>query len=200
MKVENMKPKLTLKTWLGLAFIAAVIFTQIIPARAQTTVPNQLIVPLGYCQLTAAQLPTAVGLTSCIRASFTGTGSGTNLTVSAVTGIIKAGDNVTGTGVPAGTKILSQTSDTAGGAGVYVTSNATTSSGASLTSGGIPTNATMAYLTAATAAVSYRDDGGVPTASVGISIPAGGGIFYAGTLSTLQFISATGILNVAFYR
>lgn len=69
-----------------------------------------------------------------IGASFTGTGSGTNLTASAVTGEIKPGDRINGTGVPAGTNIVSQSSGTPGGAGVYVTSAATTSSGASLTS------------------------------------------------------------------
>jgi hypothetical protein len=66
-------------------------------------------------------------------ASFTGTGSGTNLTVSAVTGKIEVGNTIAGTGVPAGTKIVSQTSGTPGGAGVYVTSGATTSSAAALT-------------------------------------------------------------------
>jgi hypothetical protein len=66
-------------------------------------------------------------------ASFTGNGSGTNLTTSAVTGTIGIGDLVAGTGVPSATYIVSQTSGVAGGAGVYVTSNATTSSGASLT-------------------------------------------------------------------
>ncbi len=65
------------------------------------------------------------------RATFTGTGSGTNLTTSAVSGLIRPGDLVTGTGAPAGTKIVSGPAD--GGAGVYVTSGATTSSGASLT-------------------------------------------------------------------
>lgn len=66
------------------------------------------------------------------NASFTGTGAGTNLTASAVTGTIAVGQVVTGTGVPANTLIVSQSSGTPGGAGVYVTSNATTSSGASL--------------------------------------------------------------------
>ena len=66
-------------------------------------------------------------------ASFTGTGSGTNLTVTGVTGTIASGFLVTGTGVPASTTIVSQSSGTPGGAGVYVTSQATTSSGASLT-------------------------------------------------------------------
>jgi hypothetical protein len=66
-------------------------------------------------------------------ASFTGTGSGTNLTAASVTGNIKVGAVVDGTGVPAGTVIVSQTSGTPGGAGVYVTNNSTTSSSASLT-------------------------------------------------------------------
>lgn len=66
-------------------------------------------------------------------ATFTGTGSGANLTASSVTGLIGVGDLVTGTGVPGGTTIVSQTSGTPGGAGVYVTSGATTASGAALT-------------------------------------------------------------------
>lgn len=69
-----------------------------------------------------------------VGASFTGTGSGTNLTVTAVSGVIipASGEILVGTGVPANTTILSQTSGTPGGAGVYVTNNATTSSGAAL--------------------------------------------------------------------
>lgn len=61
-------------------------------------------------------------------ATFTGSGSGTNLTASSVTGTIGVGMYVSGTGVPAGTKIVSQISGTTGGAGVYQTSHATTSS------------------------------------------------------------------------
>lgn len=71
-----------------------------------------------------------------LDASFTGTGSGTNLTVSAVAnGVINIGSIVLGTGVPVGTTILSQTSGVTGQTGVYVTSNPTTSSGAALTAG-----------------------------------------------------------------
>jgi hypothetical protein len=69
-----------------------------------------------------------------VGASFTGTGAGTNLTVTAVTGVIAAGDRVNGTGVPANTNIVSQTSGVPGGAGVYVTNNATTSAANALTS------------------------------------------------------------------
>lgn len=67
-------------------------------------------------------------------ATFTASGSGTNLTVSVVaTGSIAPGDVISGSGVPGGTTIISQTSGPAGGAGVYVTSGATTASSAALT-------------------------------------------------------------------
>jgi hypothetical protein len=72
-------------------------------------------------------------------ATFTGSGSGTNLTVSAVTGLIDIGDVISGAGVPAGTTIVSQTSGPAGGAGVYVTSVSTTASAAALTANAIIT-------------------------------------------------------------
>lgn len=76
-----------------------------------------------------------------VGAIFTGSGSGTNLTATAVTGIIAAGQRVIGTGVPANTVIVSQSSGTPGGAGVYVTSNATTSSGAALSANAAITTA-----------------------------------------------------------
>lgn len=69
------------------------------------------------------------------NASFTGTGSGTTLTVTSVTGTVRPGDTLSGTGVPANTKIVAQLSGTPNGAGTYQTNNATTSSGAALTTG-----------------------------------------------------------------
>lgn len=67
-------------------------------------------------------------------AAFTGSSAGTNLTVSSVTGTILIGSTVTGKGVPqppqaAATTIVSQTFGTPEGAGVYVTSQATTANG-----------------------------------------------------------------------
>lgn len=190
-----------------LNFAAALIASSLLlggPIAAQTTVPGAPIVPLGNCQLSASQLGASIALSACVRSSFTGTASGVNLTTTSVTGIIKVGDVVTGTGVPAGTTIVSQTSGTTGGAGVYVTSGATTASSASLTSGGIPPGATTAFLQAETANVRYRDDGGAPTTAIGNLVVAGAGgqIFYAGTLSALRFIGASGspLLNIAFYR
>ena len=73
--------------------------------------------------------PTEASFTASLGATFTGSGSGTNLTTSAVTGLISVGDTVTGSGVGASVTILSQTSGTTGGAGVYVTSAATTATG-----------------------------------------------------------------------
>lgn len=198
-----------MKKLLLLAAMVAMLTVDSTAALAQGAVPGQQVVPLGYCQLSSSQLSASIGLASCVRASFTGTGSGANLTVTSVTGIIKINDTLAGTGVPAGTTIVSQTSGTAGGAGVYVTSAATTSSSASLTTGGIPAGATMATLQAEIVDVRYRDDGGAPTSSTGIIIHGGGGgttnfpgTFYTGTLSALRFIAASGspLLNVAFYR
>jgi len=69
----------------------------------------------------------------CTPAQFTATGSGTNLTVSAMTiGKITVGDTLSGTGIPTGTTIVSQTSGTAGAVGVYVTSAATTAAAATV--------------------------------------------------------------------
>jgi hypothetical protein len=69
--------------------------------------------------------------TATAQAGFTGDGTlviGTpNLTITTKTnGILSPGDAVSGTGIPSGTTILSQTSGNAGGVGVYVMSaNAT---------------------------------------------------------------------------
>lgn len=80
--------------------------------------------------------------TGSIGATFTATGATNNLTTSAVTGLISIGDAISGTGVPAGTVIMSQTSGTTGGAGVYVTNNPTTAAAATVTSFGNVLNAT----------------------------------------------------------
>jgi hypothetical protein len=65
--------------------------------------------------------------------SFTCTGSGTHLTVSATSGVLNIGDIVNGTGIPTGTTLLSQLSGSVGGTGVYITSNPTTISGTAKT-------------------------------------------------------------------
>lgn len=72
--------------------------------------------------------------TGSIGATFTATGAGNQLAVSAVTGLLSIGDTLgTVAGVPAGTSILAQVSGTAGGAGVYTTSAVTTIAAATAT-------------------------------------------------------------------
>ena len=80
--------------------------------------------------------PTGASATGAMGATFTASGVGSVLTVSAVTGLISIGETISGTGVPAGTTITGQSSGTTGGAGVYVTSVATTASAATVTSFG----------------------------------------------------------------
>jgi hypothetical protein len=71
----------------------------------------------------------AVGLET---ATGTGTATVTSLAVTAVMGTIFQGATVTGTGVPAGTTIVSQQSGPLGGNGTYITSQATTANAAAL--------------------------------------------------------------------
>lgn len=181
---------------------AALIVGWMNSAKAQIIMSGSPVVPVGYCQIATLSSSVQITASSCVRASFTGSGSGTNLTTTSVTGIIKVGDGIAGTGVPSGTTIVSQTSGTVGGAGVYVTSVATTSSSASLTAGGVPPGANLAYIQAEAQIVRYRDDGGVPTASIGQPIASTGTLVYGGTMSALRFIEATSSakLNISFYK
>lgn len=160
-------------------------------------------VPLGFCSLSS--MSTATSLSSCQMASFTGTGSGTKLTVTSPTGLIFPGEILSGTGVPSGTYVVSQSSGPSGGAGVYVTSQSTTSNGATITASGLPTAAAYAVVCAYSQGVVWRDDGVAPTGtpgSGGNGISANQCIPYNGTLSALQFIQQTGgaLLGVSFYR
>lgn len=176
----------------------------IAPAMAQHVHAQTALtfVPLGQCQMTSLGAATLITPANCQRASFTGTGSGTNLTAASVTGFIRTGDPVSGTGVPDATYIVSQITGVPGGAGVYITSATTTSSSASLTSGGIPKGATLALISAEGAAVRYRDDDIVPTAGVGMPLATGQAFTYQSTLSKLMIIqqASNAILNLAFYR
>ena len=113
----------------------------------------------------ANTLQTGASTTGAIGSTFTATGSSTSLTVTSVTGLISIGDTISGTGVPAGTTIVSQTSGTTGGAGVYVTSVATTASAATVTSFGSVLNVTA--IASGVLSVGEQITGtGVPTGAV----------------------------------
>ncbi len=89
---------------------------------------------------TGAVATGAMGSTStgALGATFTASADtdDTRLVVTSVTGLISIGDTVSGTGITAGTTILSQVSGTTGGAGTYQLSASNTTSAATVTAFG----------------------------------------------------------------
>jgi len=65
----------------------------------------------------------------------------------------------------------------------------------------VPDGARMCRIEAKTQAVSWRDDGTNPTASIGMTLAAGAGIDYDGELTKIRFIevTASAVLNVSYY-
>lgn len=146
-----------------------------------------------YC----ASAPTGASATGAMGATFTASGSGTNLTTSAVTGVITVGETLgTTTGIPAGTTIVSQTSGTPGGAGVYVTSVATTISAATATSFG--NTLTISAVASGTLKVGDPVSGtGIPSGAV-IATSAGGGTgTYTLNLPATAYAASTAITVTA---
>lgn len=69
--------------------------------------------------------------------------------------------------------------------------------------GGIPAGAVVVQLCSESVALRYRDDGSLPTATVGMPINSGTCFQYAGyPLSAFSVIqgAASGVLDVAFYK
>ena len=127
--------------------------------------------------------PTQATFTGAFGAVFVATGAGANLTVASMTsGTIHPGSaasaSITGTGVPANTYIVSQTSGTPGGAGVYVTNNATTASSATITA----TSTTMDVSAVATGALAVGQE--ITGAAAGTYITALGDAFTTGGAGT----------------
>lgn len=145
-----------------------------------------------------ASVTAAMGSTNTAALGFTstGTGSGTNLTLSAVTGVVTPGDAISGTGVPANATIVSQTSGTPGGAGVYVTSVATTASAATVTGFG-----STVVVSATTGLISVGETisggAGFPvgaTVSAQVSgTPGGAGTYTISAPGTAYTASAAGV-------
>ena len=151
---------------------------------------------------TGASVTGSLGSTSTgsLGATFTASAGSptTKLVVTSVTGLISIGDTVSGTGITAGTTILSQDSGgTVGGAGTYNLSGANTCSSATVTSFGVTVK-----LTATTGLVSVGDiisgGAGFPVGATVTAIVSGGGLATAGvyTISapgTAYTASASGI-------
>lgn len=84
--------------------------------------------------ITIGSASTGASVTGLMGATFTASGTGTSFVVTSVTGLISIGDTLgTTTGISAGITIVAQVSGTAGGAGTYTTSAATTISAATAT-------------------------------------------------------------------
>ncbi|MDD5325892.1 MAG: hypothetical protein PHR71_11405 [Polaromonas sp.] len=113
--------------------------------------------------------------TGSLGSTFTATGTGTSFAVTALTGYLAVGDEISGTGVVAGTTITAQVSGTTGEAGTYTTSAATTSAAATVTSFGstIKTTSTTGLI------------------SIGETVSGGAG-FPVGATVTAQVSGTTG--------
>lgn len=194
----------------SLALIAALLFPG--SSFAQSPVGQ---ITLGFCSVSSMSAATKLTPANCGLATFTGTGSGKQVAASAVTGLISAGDPITGTGVPANTIISGQLTpllagEVVGGAGRYTTNNAVTSAAATITAGpGATVN--YAVFCAYTQGINYLDNSVAPTGTVGTGgqgIAAGTCIPYNANSTlfpfpgNLQFIQqANGaILGASFYH
>lgn len=114
-------------------FISGTTLTVLSGSVTGTIAINQFIFDQNNRIINGTQIIAGSGLSWTVNnpqtvagATFTGntSGSSTTITVSAITGTIGIGDVITGTGIPANTTIVSQTSGTVGGNGVYVMSAA----------------------------------------------------------------------------
>ena len=106
--------------------------------------PSQLVIPAG---VTKAWFTGSV-MFPPVTASVTASISTTNMTVSAVgSGKLLVGQTIAGTGVTAGTTIVSQTSGTTGGTGVYVVSASQTVASRTITCTGVSPGARWVRLT-----------------------------------------------------
>jgi hypothetical protein len=99
----------------------------IVQEGADTIAAQAVMIDRYQAVLNGAQAPTGP-----VIATGTGTATGATLVMTAVTGTILVGAEVSGLGVPAGTTILNQVSGTTGAAGTYTTDQATTATAAPL--------------------------------------------------------------------
>ena len=147
---------------------------------------------------TGASVTASMGSTNTgsLGATFTATGTGTSLAVTALTGYLAVGDTISGTGVTAGTTIVAQTVGTTGAAGTYTTSSATTSSGDTVTSFGktVKTTSTTGLITVGE---TISGGSGFPvgaTVTAQVSGTAGGaGVYTVSAAGTAYVASATGV-------
>jgi hypothetical protein len=136
--------------------------------------------------------------TAALGATFTASAGvdTTQLVVTAVTGLISVGEVVSGTGITAGTTILSQVSGTPGGAGTYQLSAANTTAAATVTSFG-----NIVKVSATTGLISVGETisggagfpvGATVTAQVS-GTPGGAGVYSLSAAGSAYTASASGV-------
>jgi hypothetical protein len=137
--------------------------------------------------------------TGAMGSTSTGTavvGEASQITLSAVTGLISIGEELAGTGITAGTTILSQISGTTGGAGVYQLSENNTAAAATITSFG-----DVLVISATTGLISIGDTvaggAGFPAGAVVVSqisgTAGGAGVYQLSGTATAYVASETGV-------
>ncbi len=150
---------------------------------------------------TGATVTASMGSTNTgsLGSTSTGTanvGDATQIDITAVTGLISIGETISGTGITAGTTILSQVSGTPGGAGTYQLSASNTASSATVTTFG-----SVVKITSTTGLISIGETiSGGAGFPVGATIttqvsgtPGGAGVYTMSAPGTAYTASATGI-------
>jgi hypothetical protein len=136
--------------------------------------------------------------TAALGATFTASADtdATRLVVTSVTGLISIGDEVSGTGITAGTTVLSQVSGTTGGAGTYQLSAANTASAATVTAFG---SVMVTSVTTGLISVGETVSGGAGF-PVGATVlaqvsgtPGGAGVYTLSAAGSAYTASATGV-------
>jgi hypothetical protein len=135
--------------------------------------------------------------TASIGSTFTGTANSvsTQLIASGFTGMISIGDVVSGTGITAGTTVVSQASGTPGGAGLYNLSHSNTCSSATVTSFG-----SVVKVTSTTGLISVGDTitgSGFPSNATIVSqtsgVTGGAGVYVMSAAASAYTASASGV-------
>lgn len=174
-------------------------FWDLLQAGSSSVAPGSAL----YARLSdgalVSSLPAGASVTASSGSTFTATATGTSLVVTAVTGLISIGDTISGTGVTAGTTIIAQVSGTAGGAGTYTTSVASTASAATVTSFG-----TVLDVTAVASGVLAVGDAisgtGIPTGATiaaQVSGATGGVGVYTMNIPATAYAASTTVTVVA---
>lgn len=148
--------------------------------------------------ITIGSAATGASVTGAIGSTSTGSAVSTALTLTSLTGLVSIGDTVAGVGIPDGTTIVSQTSGTTGLAGVYVTSQATTASTATITTYGTTLNVT-AVGSGAVAVGDPISGSGVPSGAVISALGTGTGLTgtYTISLPATAYAASTTVTVVA---